>query len=173
VTPLPFIFYSFQKIVTFIANFHLLFKLLSMGTLQQLEKWSTTHHPRWLIFLRVILGLCLIIKGIAFMSDSLHLESLLSETSLGTTKEWLPLIITWLHLLGGSFIVVGLFTRMSTLLLIPVLLGAVLIINLPRGIFAPGSEFGFSLAVLILLIVFFIEGGGPLSLDNYFWPKQS
>ncbi|MGK2860619.1 MAG: DoxX family protein [Chitinophagaceae bacterium] len=139
-----------------------------MGTLQQLEKWSSTHHPRWLIFLRVILGICLIIKGISFMDDSVTLESMLTDTKLGTTNGWLPLIITWLHLLGGFFIILGLFTRWSTLLLIPVLLGAVLFINLPRGIFAPGSEFGFSLAILLLLIVFFIEGGGPFSMDNYF-----
>ena len=143
-----------------------------MGTLQQLEKWSTTHHPRWLVFLRVILGICLILKGISFMSDTVHLESLLAETSINNASGWIAIIITWLHLLGGSFIIVGLFTRITTLLLIPILLGAVLLVNLPKGIFAPGSEFGFSLAVLILLIVFFIEGGGPLSLDNYFWPKQ-
>jgi len=143
-----------------------------MGTLQQLEKWSTTHHPRWLVFLRVILGICLILKGISFMSDTVHLESLLAETSITNLSGWIAIVITWLHLLGGFFIIVGLFTRITTLLLIPILLGAVLLVNLPKGIFAPGSEFGFSLAVLILLIVFFIEGGGPLSLDNYFWPKQ-
>jgi uncharacterized membrane protein YphA (DoxX/SURF4 family) len=143
-----------------------------MGTLQQLEKWSTTHHPRWLVFLRVILGICLILKGISFMNDTVHLESLLAETSIDNASGWIAIIITWLHLLGGFFIIVGLFTRITTLLLIPILLGAVLLVNLPKGIFAPGSEFGFSLAVLILLIVFFIEGGGPLSLDNYFWPKQ-
>lgn len=136
--------------------------------LQQLEKWSTTHHPRWLVFLRVILGICLTLKGISFMNDSVSLESMLAETRMGATNGWLPIVITWLHLLGGFFIIVGLFTRLSTLLLIPVLLGAVLFINLPRGIFAPGSEFGFSLAILLLLIVFFIEGGGPLSLDDYF-----
>lgn len=139
-----------------------------MGMLHQIEKWSTTHHPRWLVFLRVALGICLIIKGISFMDDSVSLETILTETSFGTANEWLPIIITWLHLLGGFFIIIGLFTRLSTLLLIPVLLVAVLFINLPRGIFAPGSEFGFSLAVLLLLIVFFIEGGGPLSLDDYF-----
>jgi len=139
-----------------------------MGTLQQLERWSTTHHPRWLVFLRVALGICLIIKGISFMNDSVVLESMLHGTSLVYTGGWLPIIVTWLHLLGGFFIIIGLFTRLSTLLLIPVLLVAVLFINLPRGIFSPGSEFGFSLAVLILLIVFFIEGGGPLSLDDYF-----
>jgi len=143
-----------------------------MGTLQQLEKWSTTHHPRWLVFLRVILGICLILKGISFMSDTVHLESLLAETRIDNASGWIAIIITWLHLLGGFFIIVGLFTRITTLLLIPILLGAVLLVNLPKGIFAPGSEFGFSLAVLILLIVFFIEGGGPLSLDNYFWPKR-
>lgn len=143
-----------------------------MGTLQQLEKWSTTHHPRWLVFLRVILGICLILKGISFMSDTVQLESLLAETSITNLSGWIAIIITWLHLLGGFFIIVGLFTRITTLLLIPILLGAVLLVNLPKGIFAPGSEFGFSLAVLILLIVFFIEGGGRLSLDNYFWPKQ-
>ena len=102
------------------------------------------------------------------MDDSVSLETILSETNLGSANDWLAIIITWLHLLGGFFIIIGLFTRLSTLFLIPVLLVAVLFINLPRGIFAPGSEFGFSLAVLILLIVFFIEGGGPLSLDDYF-----
>lgn len=106
------------------------------------------------------------------MNDSVLLESMLAETSIDKANDWVALVITWLHLLGGLFIVIGLFTRVTTLLLIPVLLGAVLLINLPRGIFAPGSEFGFSLAVLILLIVFFIEGGGPISMDNYFWPKQ-
>jgi uncharacterized membrane protein YphA (DoxX/SURF4 family) len=101
------------------------------------------------------------------MNDSVSLENMLTETSFGG-NEWLAIVITWLHLLGGFFIIIGLFTRLSTLLLMPVLLVAVLFVNLPRGIFAPGSEFGFSLAVLILLIVFFIEGGGPLSLDDYF-----
>ncbi|WP_385887159.1 DoxX family protein [Terrimonas alba] len=139
-----------------------------MGMLHQLEEWSTTHHPRWLVFLRVALGICLIIKGISFMNDSVGLESLLAETSMGFTNTWLPIFITWVHMLGGFFIIVGLFTRVATLFLIPVLLGAVFFVNIPRGIFAPGSEFGFSLVVLLLLIFFFIEGGGPLSLDDYF-----
>ena len=102
------------------------------------------------------------------MDDSVSLETILTDTSFGAGNDWLAIVITWLHLLGGFFIIIGLFTRLSTLLLIPVLLVAVLFVNLPRGIFAPGSEFGFSLAVLILLIVFFVEGGGPLSLDDYF-----
>jgi putative oxidoreductase len=139
-----------------------------MGMLHQLEQWSTTHHPRWLVFLRVALGICLFIKGISFMSDSVQLESLMAESSLGLSSEWLVLFVTWTHLLGGFLIIIGLLTRWATLLLIPVLLTAVIFVNAAQGIFAAGSEFGFSLIILLLLIFFFVEGGGPISLDNYF-----
>lgn len=102
------------------------------------------------------------------MSNSVALETLLSESSLSHAPEWLILLITWAHLLGGFLIIIGLLTRWAVLLQIPILLGAVIFINAPRGIFAAESEFGFSLVVLLLLIFFFAEGGGPLSLDNYF-----
>jgi putative oxidoreductase len=139
-----------------------------MGMLHQVEKWSTTHHPKWLVIPRVALGICLILKGISFMSNTVNLESLLAESNMPSNEPWLPLIITWLHLLCGFLIIIGLFTRWAALLMIPILLGAVIFVNAPRGIFAAESEFGFSLVVLVMLIVFFIEGGGPLSLDDYF-----
>jgi uncharacterized membrane protein YphA (DoxX/SURF4 family) len=139
-----------------------------MGMLRQIEKWSATHHPRWLVIPRIALGICLILKGISFISNTVYLDSLLSETSVGISGAWPALIITWLHLLCGFFIIIGLFTRWATLLMIPILLGAVIFVNAPRGVFAAESEFGFSLVVLLMLVFFFIEGGGPLSLDDYF-----
>jgi uncharacterized membrane protein YphA (DoxX/SURF4 family) len=139
-----------------------------MGMLHQLEKWSTTHHPRWLVFLRVALGISLFFKGITFLSNSVRLESALTETGITEFNSWLPLVVTCLHLLCGFFIIIGLLTRWATLILIPVLFFAVIFVNAPRGVFAAESEFGFSLVILLLLIFFFVEGGGPLSLDNYF-----
>lgn len=136
--------------------------------LRQIEKWSATHHPRWLVLPRVALGICLIAKGISFISNTVALESLLSEGNLHPGGSALPLIITWLHLICGFLIIIGLFTRWATLIMIPILLGAVIFINAPKGIFAGDSEFGFSLAILMILVFFFIEGGGPLSLDDYF-----
>lgn len=144
-----------------------------MGMLHQIEHWSATHHPRWLVVLRVVLGLCLIIKGIAFMSNTVILESLISTTTVSNTISWLPLALTWLHLLCGSFIVTGLLTRLSCLIMIPILIGAVFFVNASRGIFAGDSEFGYSLVVLLLLIFFFVEGGGPISLDNYFRTRKN
>ena len=139
-----------------------------MGTLHQLEHWSATHHPRWLVFLRVALGICLFFKGIIFMRDSVHLETMLSETSLSSFNSWLPIVITWTHLLGGFLIIIGLLTRWAALIQLPILVGAVIFINVQKGVFASESELVFSLVVLLLLIFFFVEGGGPISVDNYF-----
>ena len=135
--------------------------------LGQLEQWSTRHHPRWLVILRVALGLCLFFKGFTFIRNTVALQTVLAESGMSNYVEWLPLVITWIHLLGGFLIIIGLLTRWAVLLQIPILLGAVFFINARGGVFAAESEFGFALVVLLLLIFFFFEGGGPISIDNF------
>jgi putative oxidoreductase len=137
-----------------------------MGMLQQIEKWSATHHPRWLVFLRVALGISLTLKGYTFLYNRVSLENLLEQSGIEQYNSWLPYVITWLHLICGFFITIGLFTRFSALIMIPILVFAVFFINAPLGLFAPGSEFVFSLLVLLMLVFFLIEGGGQLSMDT-------
>lgn len=139
-----------------------------MALFTQMEKWSSTHHPWWLVFIRVILGGCLFVKGMAFLQDAQYLENVIASSSLSSSNNiLLAQLITWIHLLGGTFIVIGFFTRIAILFQIPILLGAIIFVNAKLA-FSPGSELGFALLILLLLIVFFIEGGGPISLDSYF-----
>lgn len=142
-----------------------------MGMLHQLNQWSITHHPRWLVILRVALGVSLFVKGISFIANSVELQALLQQSNL-PSSAWVSDSIAWIHLLGGAFIIIGFFTRLSIAVQIPILLVAVLFINARQGMLA-GSEFLFSLLILILLVLFFIEGGGPLSLDDYFKKYRS
>ncbi|MCW3119971.1 MAG: DoxX family protein [Chitinophagaceae bacterium] len=135
-----------------------------MGILQHLQKWSDSHHPRWLVILRVALGLSLFVKGISFIRNMGDLELLLSQSSLRDFSSWIALVITCIHLLGGFLIIIGLLTRWAVLIQLPVLLGAIFFIHPP---FAE-TEFIFALLLILLLILFFVEGGGPFSLDNYF-----
>ncbi|HMK02843.1 MAG TPA: DoxX family protein [Ferruginibacter sp.] len=139
-----------------------------MGLLHQMNEWSAKHHPKWLVILRVALGLCLFIKGFEFIQNSVILSDVISQTPFIKNATWLASLIPWLHLLGGSLILVGLFTRLSCLIQIPILLGAVFFVNARQGIISGGSDLMFSVIILILLVFFFVEGGGPISMDNYF-----
>ena len=138
-----------------------------MGILQSIENWNATHHPRWLVLPRVALGICILIKGISFVRNTVALKSLIVNSKFGIPADALTLIITSLHLLCGFFIIIGLFTRWATLIMIPILAYAVLFINARKGIFVAESEFTFSLIILLFLIFFFVAGGGYLSLDRY------
>ncbi|MHA4807207.1 DoxX family protein [Flavitalea flava] len=144
-----------------------------MGTLRHIQDWSATHHPRWLVVLRIGLGLCLFAKGILFMSNSVYLEELIARTPMAEYSGWLPILITCANLLGGFLLIVGLLTRWAALIQIPILLGAIIFINAQKGSgLVNGSELSMAIVVLVLLIVFLVEGGGPLSLDSYFYKNR-
>jgi putative oxidoreductase len=135
-----------------------------MAILHQLDKWSTTH-PGLLLLLRAALGIALVSKGISFINDLISFRAFLAGSSFNFLPDWITFIITWIHLLCGFLITIGLFTRLSALIQIPILIGAVFI-NAPGG-FNSGSELFYSLLILVLLVFFLFEGGGELSLDDY------
>jgi uncharacterized membrane protein YphA (DoxX/SURF4 family) len=142
-----------------------------MSTYRDITHWGDNHHPRWFVILRVALGLCLFAKGIAFMSNNALLKEMFTGTSMGDDSGWLPILVTWMNLLGGLFLVLGIQTRLVAILDLPIVIGAIVIINVQKTLFAPQSELGLAFLALILLVFFIVEGGGPLSLDGY-WSKN-
>lgn len=138
-----------------------------MGTLQQIHRWSLTHHPSWLVVLRVVLGICLFFKGIFFLANTSTLAEMVKGSLVANRSDWMVIFITWSHLLGGFLILVGLLTRWAALLNVPILMGAVIFINTQRYSFG-NFELPFAIIVLLLLVLFLVEGGGPISLDNFF-----
>jgi uncharacterized membrane protein YphA (DoxX/SURF4 family) len=132
-----------------------------------MNEWSSKHHPKWLVVLRAALGLCLFIKGVGFIQNNVNLADIVSQSALIQKASWLNTLIPWLHLLGGAMILVGLFTRFWCLVQIPILIGAIMFVYARQGLFAGESDLLFSVIVLILLAFFFVEGGGPLSLDSF------
>ena len=134
------------------------------------EKTSITQ-PRWLTILRIVLGFILFWKGITFIRDSSDLSSILQRMSIGVVNknsEWIAFLITYINLLGGLFIAVGLFTKTSCVIQIPILIGAVFFVNTKGGLNQSSSELILSVIVLILLILFAVKGSGVISADEYF-----
>ncbi|HET6255108.1 MAG TPA: DoxX family membrane protein [Puia sp.] len=140
-----------------------------MSTLQQVRQWSIAHHPRWLVILRIGLGLILLGKGINFMHDSALLEQLIygNRHLAQNNTHWLPIIISTMNIFGGFLILCGLWTRLMCLLQLPILIGAIIDINSQKGGFQAGNELLLAIVALLLAIFFLVEGSGPLSLDGY------
>jgi putative oxidoreductase len=143
-----------------------------MNTLTKIEHWADTHHPQWLDFVRIILGLFILYKGILFISNTEALLSIMKTAELQFVNLGLAHYVAFSHLVGGILIAMGLVTRLAILFQLPILLGAVFLVNIQQGFLSVSNnlEFGISLIVLILLITFLIYGSGKFSVDN--WMKR-
>lgn len=144
-----------------------------MNAVHQLEVWSARHNPKWLVVLRAGLGLCLFIKGIQFIYNSILLDQIFAGSLFLSKVSWLSTIIPYIHLLGGALIIAGLFTRLICLVHIPILLGAVFLVNMKQGFFSGGTDLPFSIIILMFLFFFLIEGGGFFSLDHRYFSGQA
>lgn len=136
-----------------------------MNTLQRFEQWGNLHHPKWVDIIRISLGIFLCYKGIQFLNNmSGMLDLMTSRISFGSfTLVMLSNYVAFAHLLGGALMILGLLTRFACLIQIPILLGAVFLINPIGNLLKPFSELYLSILVLLLLIYFLIVGNGPWS----------
>ena len=139
-----------------------------MNMPNKISAWDD-KHPFLFLILRVILGLILMIRGIYYLTTIQPLYRLIRGSSLSELNLNMPiaLFICWVHILGGTFIILGLLTRISVWAQIPIILGAIFFINLNSGLSVSFTELLLSIFVLILLILFALTGGGRISMDHY------
>lgn len=145
-----------------------------MNIVQKVEHWGDLHHAKSLDIARVALGLLILSKGIEFISNTEVQLSWITRNNTFGFSGMLALtlihIIAFAHLAGGILITLGLVTRFAVAIQIPILIGAVFFVNLTRGFSLLNSELWISITVLLLLIVFWIVGSGPYSVDS--WMKN-
>ncbi|WP_295769375.1 DoxX family protein [uncultured Mucilaginibacter sp.] len=139
-----------------------------MKFISRIQLWGDQNHPKWLDLFRIILGIVLVWKGISFMLNLHAFTSLMTESGLpmALSLSIVAHLIILLHVFGGFFIALGSNTRMFCLLNLPILVVAVVFVNLSQHIFRPYAEFWLSVSVLIGLVVFLVEGNGKLSVEN-------
>jgi putative oxidoreductase len=140
-----------------------------MKALHRFETWGNRHHPKLFDLVRMLLGLFLIMKGAVFFTKYAFLRDIiLSSGSLSKSEDMVAFLIyyvTYVHLVGGVLIFIGLYTRVAALLQLPIVFGAIFFINILSSFV--NSEFWLSALVMALLMLFVIIGSGPLSLDHF------
>lgn len=124
--------------------------------------WFEKNSNYAYAFIRIFVGGALFIRGVLFISDPHKL------TQLARSEKyfWKYSYIAIVHLVGGFLLMIGLFSRLSALIQIPIILGAVFFVHLSQVFLASGQSLELSIMMLFLLIVFFLFGSGELSVDS-------
>ena len=144
-----------------------------MTRIDETRHWIKAHADIIIDLMRIYLGFGLFWKGIYFM---MHRDELLKLMQQLGDLWFIPVMMAHyvvpVHLAGGLLLALGLLTRIAALVQIPILIGAVFYVYLPRSMyFEPRQQFEFSMLVLFLLCLVFAYGAGRLSLD-YLLSKQ-
>jgi len=138
-----------------------------MSVVTDVERWGDSHRPGFLDLFRIALGLYITYKGFHFITNMDELEMTASGVNLWFAGAALSHYVIFAHILGGPLIAFGLFTRIACWLQLPILIGAVILVNYPKGFLSVGNhmELELSLIILVGLVVFIVFGAGRYSID--------
>lgn len=139
-----------------------------MNVITKIEGWGNAHRPGFLDFFRIVLGLYITFKGFAFMSNIQNLELSIQGVNMAFLGISMAHYVVFAHVLCGPLIAFGLLTRIMCALQLPILIGAVILVNFPKGFLSVGNhmELEVSLVVLGGLLTFMVFGAGKFSLDE-------
>jgi putative oxidoreductase len=145
-----------------------------MNNLEHTRAWIKGHADTIIDLMRIYLGIGLFWKGLYFMMHRDELTQLMDQLgNLWFVPMAIAHYVVPVHLVGGALLALGLLTRVAALSQIPILLGAVFYVYLPRAMyFEPRQSLEFSVLVLFLLCLVFAYGAGRLSVD-YVLSKKS
>ena len=140
-----------------------------MEKINSIIKWLDDNQNLAYSLIRFFLGTALFVRGWIFFADPGTVTDMAREESL---YMWFS-YVTLGHLLGGFLLMIGLLTRLAALVQIPILFGAVFIVNAGQNLASIDQSLELAVMVLVLLIVYFLFGSGGFSLDQYLADKKT
>jgi uncharacterized membrane protein YphA (DoxX/SURF4 family) len=134
-----------------------------MKSISDFYKWFDNHIDFGYSSIRIFLGTGLFIRGLLLFLDPYKITQLANATEY----YWWFSYITIIHMIGGLFLVLGLFSRLASLIQIPILIGAVFYVHIGQGLLSNGQSLELATLVLVLLVVYMLFGPGKISVDEY------
>lgn len=133
-----------------------------MEAIKKLNKWANARTNIGFDLLRIAIGVFFFIKGIQFVDQTALLVELIRPVNPNSIGLFIAHYVAMAHFAGGMLIAFGLLTRLSCLVQIPIVVGAVLV-NF-TGVMDWSNLTQASLA-LIVTVFFVIYGSGKHSVD--------
>ena len=132
----------------------------------------TTSKPSWsTLVLRIPVGLIFMAHG------AQKLFAWFGGYGLEGTGQWMEtiglapgylmaLMAGSAEFFGGLFIIIGLLTRPTALVLAITMVVAILTVHIENGLFMSNNGYEFGLSLIIISLALMLQGAGRLSLDN-------
>ena len=133
-----------------------------------LKNLNTNKHAPYSL-IRIFLGGALIIRGFIIAANPEEIIELVRNEQL---HMWFS-YATIAHIIGGISLMLGLYTRIGTLIQIPILFGAVFMVHAKNGFMMAGQSLEISALVLFLLCIFLVFGSGAYSIDSIIASRES
>ncbi len=92
-----------------------------------------SHRPGFLDLFRIVLGVFLTYKGLYFITHMPELEMTTAGINMYFAGATLAHYVVFAHILGGPLIAFGLFTRIICCIQLPILIGAIFMVDYPGG----------------------------------------
>jgi uncharacterized membrane protein YphA (DoxX/SURF4 family) len=129
---------------------------------QLLEALNSNQNVAYSL-IRSFLGIALFIRGWIFISNPDAIMELVKDNSYHMWYSY----VTIGHLLGGLFMAAGIFTRVGSFIQIPILIGALFVLQ-DQTLVKEGQSMELVVMVLFVLMVCFVFGSGAWSLGKRF-----
>ncbi|MGI6454879.1 MAG: DoxX family protein [bacterium] len=142
-----------------------------------LEKIIRNQAPVGLLCLRLTLGIIFLAHGSQKLTPWFGGQGI-SGTIDGFTQmgmfypQVMAILVALGEFFGGLFLVIGLFSREASVVIIIIMIGAIVTVHWKNGFFLSqqGFEYNFALIGGALCILF--GGAGILSLDSILFPQE-
>lgn len=125
------------------------------------------------VLMRVVLGILFLAHGISKLQMGLgNVAGWFGSIGL---PEFLAYVVAAIELIGGVLLILGLFTRYVSVVLIIVLVGAVFTAKLSAGLLGNGQAAGYELDIAYIVIALYLAVAGTTdwSLDRMIFKKAN
>jgi uncharacterized membrane protein YphA (DoxX/SURF4 family) len=139
-------------------------KFLQQSTALDISRLSAMNYFELMI--RIVAGIVLILDGVHILSHTAQLEELFRQVMSYSIAEVFIIFIGFVHLFGGTFIILGLLTRVVIILQVPAILAEMYYIQPPNSFLGSWEIIG-STILLLLLVFLFVKNSGKFSMDYY------
>jgi uncharacterized membrane protein YphA (DoxX/SURF4 family) len=129
---------------------------------------ATSTRATWMALMRITLGILLIWKGLLFTQDTSELQLTIQRTGAGAYAGFLDVIaatVSIATLVGGIFLIVGLFTRVASYMQMAMIVLGMIFIN-STGIQRNILDAVSTIIIFPMLWLFAAKGSGSISFDE-------